>query len=141
MNRIIAGFAVAVAVIFAGCGSNADTVSKNLSKEAEKFGIVRSIVGVNGITDKVVFEVTGRCSVEGNGLGSLPALEAICKDTVDGKTSYKKHYITIPDNVTVVVTQKEGIDVSEYRTKIILRPEALVPDFDLVTGTAIGTTP
>lgn len=122
------------AITLSACGSNADKVSDNLSKEAEKFNVVRSIVGVNGITDKVVFQVEGRCSVEGAGLGSLPALTAICKDTVDGKTTYKKHFVTIPDNVTVIVTQKQGIHVSEYRTKIILRPENLVPDIDLVTG-------
>lgn len=126
------GFAAAVSL--AACSSQADTVSENLSKEAEKFNVVRSIVGVNGITDKVVFEVTGRCSVEGAGLGSLPALEAICKDTVDGKNIYRKHYVTIPDNVTVIVTQKEGVNVSEFRTKIILKPQGLIPDLDLVTG-------
>lgn len=136
---VVAGLAC---VSLAACGSQADTVSDNLSKEAEKFNIVlnivrnivRSIVGVNGITDKVVFEVTGRCSVEGAGLGSLPALEAICKDTVDGKNIYRKHYVTIPDNVTVIVTQKEGVNVSEFRTKIILKPQGLIPDLDLVTG-------
>lgn len=33
-----------------------------------------------------------------------------------------------------VSTQLEGIDVSEYRTKFVFRPEAIVPDIDLVTG-------
>ena len=135
MKRLVAVAVAGLACVsLAACGSQADTVSDNLSKEAEKFNIVRSIVGVNGITDKVVFEVTGRCSVEGAGLGSLPALEAICKDTVNGKNIYRKHYVTIPDNVTVIVTQKEGVNVSEFRTKIILKPQGLIPDLDLVTG-------
>lgn len=135
MKRLLAVAVAGLACVsIAACGSQADTVSDNLSKEAEKFNIVRSIVGVNGITDKVVFEVTGRCSVEGAGLGSLPALEAICKDTVNGKNIYRKHYVTLPDNVTVIVTQKEGVNVSEFRTKIILKPQGLIPDLDLVTG-------
>jgi len=39
------------------------------------------------------------------------------------------------DNVFFISTQLEGVNVSEYRTKIILKPQNLVPDFDLVTGT------
>jgi len=113
----------------AGCTSNADKVSDNLSKEAEKFQIVRRIVGVNGITDKVEFEVTGRCSLE-YGDTMKDTLDVICKDS-DG---YKKHYITKSDNLFVITTQIEAANVSEYRTKIILKPENIVPDFDLVTS-------
>lgn len=115
------------AAVAAGCGSNADTVSKNISKEAEKFNVQRHIVGLNGITDKVLFEVEGKCSIE------MPdgRLEVICKH---GPDDYRKHYIGLSDNVTFINVQTKGIDVSEYRTKIIIRPEAIVPDFDLVTG-------
>lgn len=116
---------------FAGCESNADVASKNLSKQAEKFQVVRSIVGINGITDKVEFEVRGRCSIEGDGLGNLNALVVICKD---GPGDYKKHFIGISDNMTFISTQLEGVNVSEFRTKIILKPENLIPDFDLVTS-------
>lgn len=42
--------------------------------------------------------------------------------------------VHISDNVTFVATQLENVNVSEYRTKIILKPENLVPDVDLVTG-------
>ncbi len=36
--------------------------------------------------------------------------------------------------MSYVVAQPDGIDVSEYRTKIIFRPESIVPDLDIVTG-------
>src|SRR5688500_9745337 len=113
----------------AGCGdSNADKASENLGKEAEKFNVQRRIVGINGVTDKVIFDVTGKCSLESN--DALPNnLEVICKH---GPDDYRKHFIGIPDNVTFVSTQLKGIDVSEYRTKFILRPESLVPDIDLM---------
>jgi hypothetical protein len=115
----------------AACGeSNADTASENVGKEAERFKVQRRILFVNGITDKVLFEVEGRCSVDTN--GALPGnLEVLCKE---GPDSYKKHFLGLADNVTWIVVQEQGIDVSEYRTKIIFRPEALVPDFDLQTG-------
>ena len=120
--------AVVVAALIAGCGgSNADTVSDNLGKEAEKFNVQRHIVGLNGITDKVLFEVQGRCSLE------FPPgrLEVVCKH---GPDDYRKHHIGLSDNVTYVNVQTKGLNVSEYRTKIIIRPESIVPDFDLVTG-------
>ncbi len=119
--------AVAAAVLIAGCGSNADTVSENLGKEAEKFNVQRHIVGINGITDEILFDVEGRCSLE------FPTgqLEVVCKH---GPDDYRKHHIGLADNVTYVSVQTEGLDVSEYRTKIIIRPESIVPDFDLVTG-------
>lgn len=120
-----------VAVLIAGCGSQADTVSKNISTEAEKFNVQRRIIGVNGVTDKVEFEVEGRCSIEGDGLGSLRALIITCKH---GPGDYRKHYVGLSDNVFFISTQLKGIAVSEYRTKIILKPQGIVPDLDLVTG-------
>lgn len=124
-------FAVLIALAAVGltaCGdSNADKVSENLSKEAEKFNVQRTILVVNNITDKVLFEVEGRCSIE-----SLHAeLQVVCKH---GPDDYRKHFLGKADNVSYVVAQPDGIDVSEYRTKIIFRPEGIVPDLDLVTG-------
>ncbi len=126
-KRSAAVLAFAAAVLIAGCGSNADTVSTNISKEAEKFNVQRHIVGINGITDKILFEVEGRCSLE------FPPgrLDVVCKH---GPDDYRKHNIGLSDNVTYVNVQTKGLDVSEYRTKIILRPESILPDFDLVTG-------
>ena len=127
---ILAALAIASAGVLAGCTSQADTVSDNLSKEAEKFQVVRRIVGINGITDKVEFEAVGRCSVEGNGLGNLRALIVICKDP-DG---YRKHFIGQSDNMTFIVTQIPAVNVSEYRTTFNIKPESIVPNFDLVTS-------
>ena len=127
MKRIIIIGLIALAAVVAGCTSNADKVSENLSKEAEKFNVQRTILVTNNITDKVLFQVEGRCSIERPGR----ELQVICKH---GPDDYRKHFLGLADNVSYVVAQPNGIDVSEYRTKIIFRPEAIVPDFDLVTG-------
>jgi len=128
MRRYLVVMASIAALAVVGCGgSNADTVSDNLSKEAEKFNVQRSILIVNNITDKVLFEVEGRCSIETPG----GRLEVVCKH---GPDDYRKHFLGLADNVSYVVAQPNGVDVSEYRTKIIFRPESIVPDFDLVTG-------
>lgn len=120
-----------VAFVVAGCGSAADTVNRNLGKAAENFEIQRKIVGINGITDKVLFEVEGRCSLEQN--NNLPAnLEIICKT---GPGAYSKHFVGLSDNVTWISTQLHDINVNEYRTRFIFRPQSVVPDIDLITGT------
>lgn len=117
----------ALAVV--GCGSQADTVAKNISTEAEKFKVQRRIVGINAITSKVEFEVEGRCSIEGG--GPARSLVVTCKH---GPKDYRKHYVGLADNVFYISTQLKGIAVSEYRTKIVLKPEGIVPDLDLVTS-------
>jgi ABC-type Fe3+-hydroxamate transport system substrate-binding protein len=121
---------IASAITISACSSNADKASKNISTEAEQFKVQRRIVGINGITDKVEFEVEGRCSVEYG--ASLPrTLDVICKQ---GPNDYRKHYIGLSDNIFWISTQLKGINVSVYRTKIILKPQNIVPDLDLVTG-------
>lgn len=136
MKKLFVAFLSIVAVLAmgalgAGCGdSNADKANDNLGKECEKFNCQRRIVGINGITDKILFDVEGRCSIETNSALN-GALELICKQ---GPNDYRKHFIGSADNVTFVSTQLKGLDVSEYRTKFIIRPESIVPDLDLVTG-------
>lgn len=110
------------------CGSDADKVSKNISTEAEQFNVQRKIIGINGITDKVEFEVEGRCSIEE---GLARSLVVTCKHSKD---DYRKHYVGLADNMFFISTQMKGIDVSEYRTKVILKPQNIVPDLDLITG-------
>lgn len=121
------GIIVLAALAIGGCSSNADTVSTNISKDAEKFKVGRRIVVTNNITDKVEFEVTGRCSFE----NYSRRLDVVCKDA-PGK--YTKATIGLGDNNTWASVQLGPINVSEYRTKIIIRPTSIVPDLDLVTG-------
>lgn len=122
---------VTIAGIVGGCQSNADKVSNNLSTKCEQFQCQRRIVGINGITDKAEFLVEGRCSIEGDGLGRLNALVVICEQS---KGEFKKHYVGMSDNMFFVSTQLKALKASVYHTKIILKPENIVPDFDLVTG-------
>lgn len=52
----------ALAVLaLAGCSSDADVASDNLSKAAEQFEVNRRIVFFNGITDKYLLTIEGRC--------------------------------------------------------------------------------
>lgn len=107
--------------------SDADVAAYNISKAAEQFEVARKIVGINGITDKYLWEVDGYCSVETSDSGLAGALEVTCKI---GPGKYKKLFFGLSDNVTYVVQQIDPINVSTNHYRVIFKPETIVPDFD-----------
>lgn len=115
-----------VAVTAGSCASAADVASDNTSTAADNFEVERLIVGINTETGEVLFSVQGRCSITRDG-----DLVVVCKD---GPNEYKKHFFGLSPQTTYVSTQLEPIDVSVYHTRIILRPETIVPGFDLSVG-------
>jgi len=137
MRRKIAviGAILVSSLVAFGC-SQADTASDNISKEAEQFKIVRSVVVNNDFTDKVLFQAVGRCSIE-NGDTMPNTVDIICKDM----TGIKKHMIVRSKFTSIAITQVYGANVSEFRTKFIFRPTSIVPDIDLVTQATEPTTP
>lgn len=127
MNKKLLAITAISALALTACGSDAKTASENLSKAADQFEVQRKIVGINGITDKVAFQVEGRCSINDQG----NQLEVVCKH---GPNDYRKHFVGLSDNVYYVAEQLDGIDVSVYHTRIVIRPEAILPDLELSTG-------
>lgn len=123
-TKIALGLAL-LAMMFglAGCSSDADVASDNLSKAADQFEINRRIVFINGITDKYMLVVEGRCSIKDED----GQLEVTCKV---GGDEYKKHFLGLSDNVTYMVEQLEGAKVSRYHYRVIFKPEVIVPDVD-----------
>jgi hypothetical protein len=114
---------LAIAVLF-GCETSANVASRNLSKAAEEFQIERRIVFYNGITDKYILSVEGRCSVEFKPL----KFEVTCK--IDDN-EYLKHYLGRSDNVFPFIEQLKSANVSTYRYKVIFKPSLIIPDMDL----------
>lgn len=117
-----------VGVVLAGC-SDAQIASENLSKAADNFEIERRIVFFNGITDQYLLTIEGRCSIKVDGPDSQ--LEVTCKVAED---EYKKHFLGLSDNVTYFVEQTESADVDVYRYRVIFKPEAIIPAFELNTS-------
>ena len=108
--------------------SKADVASHNLSKAAEQFEIQRRIVFFNGITDKYLLTVEGRCSVETRDSALGGSLEVTCKI---GPNEYKKHFLGLSDNVSYFVEQTESVKVNEYHYRVVFRPETIVPNVDV----------
>lgn len=137
-SRIWAGATIALALTaLVGCGtavttnngnSDADKVSENIALEAESFQVQRSITATNGITGEVLFVAEGRCSFEYPGDNRV---DAICKY---GPEEYRKHTFIVGDQDQVIIAQEAPIDVSEYHTKIIIKPQNIVPEFGISVG-------
>lgn len=117
---------VGVALALSACSPTvpaADKVSENLSTAAENFEVQRKIVGINGITDNVAFQVEGRCSIE----TEVTRLVVTCKHA---DNDYRKHYVGLSDNTFYVAEQLGAIKVSEYHTRIVIRPAAILPTLE-----------
>lgn len=121
--------ALATAAILAGCSSDADVASYNLSKAADQFEIERRVVFYNGITNQYILTIQGKCSIEAD--GSDNQLEVTCKT---GPSEFKKHYLGLSDNVTYFAEQLRQTAVDVYRYRVIFKPESIIPNVDLETS-------
>ena len=127
MNKLMLfGITLLALFIFASCEGDAQVASKNLSRAADMFEIQRRIVFVNGITDKYVLVIEGRCSL-GSGI-SARSLTVTCKT---GPDAYKKHFLGLSDNMTWFAEQLESKSVSVYHNRVVLKPQSIIPEIDL----------
>jgi hypothetical protein len=128
VKRLATILAIGIAAVgLTACQPDAKVASDNLSKAADSFEINRRIVFFNGITDKYLLTIEGKCSIQPND----KKLDVTCKI---GDNQYKKHYLGLSDNVSYFVEQLEPVDVSVYHYRVIFKPEAIIPDINLQTG-------
>jgi hypothetical protein len=111
-----------------GC-SAANTASQNVSTAADNFEVMRRIVLYNGITDKEVQVVEGRCSL-GN-FDSPGELSITCKV---GPNDFIKDYWGLSDNITYFAEQLGTAKADDFHYRVIFRPETLIPDLQLSTS-------
>lgn len=135
VKKIVVLLGIVVAGIFAlsACTSSptppaSDVAAQNISTAADNFEIDRQIVFFNGITDKYLLTIEGRCSID---TGDAKKLSVTCKT---GANEYKKHYLGLSDNVSYFVEQIQAAQVDTYHYKVVFRPETIIPDFDLDTS-------
>ena len=124
MKKVLVMTAV-LAGVLAGCSSDADVASSNLSKAADQFEINRRIVFFNGITDKYLLTIEGRCSITADDADAQ--LEVTCKT---GEDEYKKHFLGLSDNVTYFVEQTTPARTGVYQYRVIFRPQSIIPNVD-----------
>ena len=134
IKRIAIAAAIALATLSAipaqaGIFSDdAQVASRNLSKAADNFEILRRVVFMNGITDEYMLELIGYCSITVQ--QSQRQLEVVCKSP----EGWRKHFLGLSDNVTYFVEQMDDTQVSENHYRVTFKPQAIIPDFDFRGG-------
>lgn len=124
---LVAVLGLAVSLALAGCASDADVVSENLSKSADQFEVLRRVVFYNGITGEYMLTIEGFCSL-GN-YDEAGELTVTCKTGVGDE--YKKHFLGLSDNVTYFVEQLEGGNVSPDHYRVVFKPSVILPDIEV----------
>jgi uncharacterized protein YjaZ len=123
---MIALLAIAMTIAFVGC-RQANKVSYNLSQEADNFNVVRQITVINCRTDDIMFQMTGKLSLQNEDEGELAVI------VEDENGVYHKHFIYLNAWVTYVVEDLGGADVSNYHYTLNYNPKMWRPfDEDVI---------
>lgn len=124
-SLLVGALAAVMLAVFAGCESDADVASRNVSKAADNFEVMRRIVFFNGITDTYLLSIEGYCSL-GNDDPNY-RLSVTCK----AGGTYKKHFLGLSDNVSYFVEQMQGANVSADHYRVVFKPSVIIPDIDV----------
>ena len=122
MKKKIVAVLIFVIMTMTGC-IEAERVSYNISQEADNFNTVRQITVINCIKGDVLFQMTGKMSIEADTDDNQ--LEIIVEDEYG---RYNKHFIGLSDNVTYVVEDiTNSTDVSKYHYELNFNPHMWIP--------------
>jgi hypothetical protein len=122
MKRLI--LAVLAAASLTACERDATVASRNISAASDMFEVTRRVVFFNGITDKYLLSIEGRCSID---IDRVQVIVVTCKV---GEKAYKKHYLGLSDNVSYLVEQLTTADVSVYHYRVVFKPQTIIPEID-----------
>lgn len=110
---------ILIACTMVGCGTQAERISYNLSKEADNFNIVRRLTVINCITGDTLFVMEGKMSVEDDG--------CVLRIYVEDNGAYKKHMVGLSDNVTYTLEDLSNNAVDKYKYTINFNPKMWIP--------------
>jgi hypothetical protein len=116
----------ALGLVLASCSPESDVASRNVSRAADQFEVTRRIVFFNGITDKYLLTIEGKCS-----LGNFDTEKRMSVTCKVGDGLYKKHFLGLSDNVSYFVEQMTEIKAGGYRYRVIFNPSQIIPDIDV----------
>jgi hypothetical protein len=121
MKKVLVGVVLA-GLLLSGC-REAERVSYNISLEADNFNTVRQITVINCIKGDVLFQMTGKMSINADTTDNQ--LEVTVEDEYG---RYRKHFIGLSDNVTYVVEDITDTNkISEYRYTLNFNPKMWIP--------------
>lgn len=122
MKKVLISLLVSISVIgMVGC-TEADTVSTNISKEADNFNVTRRLVVINGRTDTIIFSLVGNFSITLDQEENQLEVIAEVRDGV-----YRKHFIGLSDEIQYFVEDVGDNEVSKYSYEVEFMPEKVIP--------------
>lgn len=105
-------------LLFVGC-SQADTVTHNIQKDADKFNVYRKITFVNLYTNEPLYSAEGYFSVQTTYSNDYQGQQEIGLVFKVGANQYKMDYFSIDNNVAYVIEQTENTTTNPYHWKIV----------------------
>ena len=125
MKKVLISLLVSISVIgmvgMVGC-TEANTVSTNISKEADNFNVTRRLVVINGRTDTIIFSLVGNFSLTVDQEENQLEVIAEVREGV-----YRKHFIGLSDEIQYFVEDVGDNEVSKYRYEVEFMPEKVIP--------------
>ena len=125
MKKVLISLLVSISVIgmvgVVGC-TEANTVSTNISREADNFNVTRRLVVINGRTDTIIFSLVGKFSLTVDQEENQLEVIAEVRDGV-----YRKHFIGLSDEIQYFVEDVGDNEVSKYRYEVEFMPEKVIP--------------
>jgi hypothetical protein len=104
-----------LAILFCGC-TQAEKISANLSKEADKLNITRKITVINVRNNEILYEIIAKCSLQNEGHSELVVISEVAEGV------YKKDFIYLSDWITYVVQDVTGTYTDPYHYEINILP-------------------
>lgn len=106
----------------AGCETQSERVSYNLSQEADNFNVVRKLTVINCIANDVLFQMEGKISIFADNADKQ--LEITVEDE---NGNYQKHFVGLSDNVTYIVEQTRAKNTNKYKYILNFNPKMWIP--------------
>lgn len=103
---------------FAGC-SEAETITNNIKRDADKFNVYRKMTFFNLYSDKVLYSVEGYFSLQTTYATAYQGQQEIGIVVMVGRNEYQMHYFSIANNVTYVIEQIENTHSDPYYWDIV----------------------
>ena len=119
LSAIIVGLLLGTGLV--GC-TEANTVSTNISREADNFNVTRRLVVINGRTDTIIFSLVGNFSLTVDQEENQLEVIAEVRDGV-----YRKHFIGLSDEIMYFIEDVGDTEVSKYGYEVEFIPQQVIP--------------
>ena len=115
---IVSVILIGIMSMFSGC-DQAETVTWNIQKDADKFNVYRKMTFVNLYTNELLYSAEGYFSVQTTYSNTYQGQQEIGIVFKIGKNEYKMDYFSMAENVAYVIEQAENTTTNPYHWQIV----------------------